>query len=160
VRLEENKLRVRKIEEGTVIDHIPRGRSLIVLKILGVTGNEENTIAVLINVESKKLGRKDIVKIERRELTEDEVNLIALVAPTATINIIRNFQVVKKYRVKLPREIRHILRCVNPTCVTNSDKKVETVFEVICRDPLKLKCAYCWSYLTLDDILSQLEEMR
>ena len=158
--MEEDKLRVRKIAEGTVIDHIPRGRSLIVLKILGVTGNEENTIAVLINVESRKLGRKDIVKIEKRELTEDEVNLIALVAPTATINIIRNCQVVKKYRVELPREIRRILRCVNPTCVTNTEEHVETVFEVICRNPLKLRCAYCWTYLTLEDILHQLEEVR
>ncbi|MCR8500956.1 MAG: aspartate carbamoyltransferase regulatory subunit [Crenarchaeota archaeon] len=159
--MEKNEsLKVKKIEQGTVIDHIPKGRSLIVLKILGITGNEENTIAVLINVESQKLGRKDIVKIENRELTEDEVNLIALVAPTATINIVRECRVIKKYKVALPSVIRRILSCTNPTCITNAEKNVETVFEVLSTDPVKLRCTYCWSYLTLSDILSQLVEAR
>lgn len=153
-------LKVRKIEQGTVIDHIPKGRSLIVLRILGITGNENNTIAVLMNVESHKLGRKDIVKIENRELTEDEVSLIALVAPTATINIIKEYQVIKKYKVVLPQEIRRILSCTNPTCITNVEKNVETIFEVLGDSPIKLRCAYCWSYLSLSDILSQLEESR
>ncbi len=158
--MSDKELRVRKIRNGTVIDHIPRGRSLIVLKILGITGEEDNIIALLMNVESLKLGKKDIVKIENRELTEDEVNLIALIAPTATINIVRDFVVVKKYKVRLPSRIVGILRCVNPTCITNSGEPIETVFEVVSTDPLKLRCSYCWTYLTYEDIIEQLGARR
>lgn len=153
----DRELKVRKIKAGTVIDHIPAGRSLIVLRILGITSYEKNVIALVMNVDSKKLGRKDIVKIENRELTEDEVNLIALIAPTATINIIKEYKVVKKYKVKLPKRIVNILKCTNPTCITNSEEPVEPVFEVISSEPLKIKCTYCWTYLTFNDIISQLE---
>lgn len=153
----DRELKVRKIKAGTVIDHIPAGRSLIVLRILGITSYEKNVIALVMNVDSKKLGKKDIVKIENRELTEDEVNLIALIAPTATINIIKEYKVVKKYKVKLPKRIVNILKCTNPTCITNSEEPVEPVFEVISSEPLKIKCTYCWTYLTFNDIISQLE---
>lgn len=153
----DRELRVRKIKDGTVIDHIPAGRSLIVLKILGITRSEENIIALIMNVDSKRLEKKDIVKIENRELTEDEVNLIALIAPTATINIIKEYKVVKKYKVQLPKRIINILRCMNPTCITNSEEPVEPVFEVISTDPLRIKCIYCWTYLTFNDIINQLE---
>ncbi len=155
-----SELRVRKIKNGTVIDHIPHGRSLIVLRILGITGEEDNIIALIMNVDSKKLGRKDIVKIENRELTESEVNLIALIAPTATINIVRDFMVVKKYKVELPDKIVGLLKCVNPTCITNSGEVVESVFEVVSRNPIKLRCSYCWTYLTYEDIIRQMGERR
>ncbi len=154
----DRELRVRKIRNGTVIDHIPAGRSLIVLRILGISGSEDNIIAIIINVDSSRLGKKDIVKIENRELTEDEVDLIALIAPTATINIIRDYEVVRKYRVKLPKKIINILKCTNPTCITNSGEPVKPVFDVISTEPVKIKCVYCWTYLTFDDIIKQLEE--
>ncbi len=158
--MSDRELRVRKIRNGTVIDHIPKGRSLIVLRILGITGEEDYIIALVMNVESKKLGKKDIVKIENRELTEDEVNLIALVAPTATINIIRDYKVVKKYNVRLPERISGILRCANPTCITNSGEPVKPVFDVISCEPLKLRCTYCWTYITYNDITRQFEEKK
>ena len=150
-------LKVRKIENGTVIDHIPKGKSLIVLKILGIDGSKDNTVAILINVESSKLGKKDIVKIENRELTEDEVNLIALVAPSATINIIRNYKVIKKYNVKPPKRIINLLRCPNPSCITNSGEDIKPKFRLVKEKPIVLQCEYCWSYLMENEILEQLE---
>ncbi|RLE89720.1 MAG: aspartate carbamoyltransferase regulatory subunit [Thermoprotei archaeon] len=150
------ELIVRKIEHGTVIDHIPAGNALNVLRILGIRGNEGFRVAVVMNVESRKLGRKDIVKIEGRELASEEVSIIALIAPTATINIIRNYEVVYKERVKLPDIIEGIVRCSNPNCITNQPKEgARPKFRVVSRDPLLLQCTYCERYTTKEDILKQ-----
>lgn len=140
----EDRLIVRKIRDGTVIDHIPAGRALDVLKILGISGREGMRVALVMNVESRKLGRKDIVKIENRFLKPEEVDRIALIAPTATINIIRDYEVVEKRRVVVPDEIVGILRCVNPLCISNSSREpVVPRIAVVSRQPLKLRCAYC-----------------
>lgn len=151
----EEPLRVRKIREGTVIDHIPAGLALIVTQILGMTGREGNVIAIVMNVESKKLGKKDILKIEGKELKPKEVNKVALVAPTATINIVREFKVIKKFRVNIPNEIRGIISCPNPTCITKREK-IEPVFKVISKDPLKLQCDYCGTYINREEVIKQL----
>ncbi|MEM0303526.1 MAG: aspartate carbamoyltransferase regulatory subunit, partial [Saccharolobus sp.] len=82
----QEELIVSKIKDGTVIDHIPAGRALSVLKILGIKGDEGYRIALVMNVESKKIGKKDIVKIEGREIDDKEAELISLIAPSATIN--------------------------------------------------------------------------
>ncbi|MEM1699568.1 MAG: aspartate carbamoyltransferase regulatory subunit, partial [Sulfolobales archaeon] len=95
-------LTVSKIRSGTVIDHIPSGKAIEVLRILGITGREGYRMAILMNVESRKLGRKDVIKIEGKFLDAKELNLIALVAPTATINIVEEFEVRKKFRVAVP----------------------------------------------------------
>ncbi|NIP66899.1 aspartate carbamoyltransferase regulatory subunit, partial [Candidatus Bathyarchaeota archaeon] len=99
-------LRVSKIKEGTVIDHITNGHALDVIKILGITGRGEGVVTVAMNVPSKRLGMKDMVKVEGRELNPKELDKIALLAPHATINIIRNYKVAEKERVKLPKIIR------------------------------------------------------
>ncbi|RLG87531.1 MAG: aspartate carbamoyltransferase regulatory subunit [Thermoprotei archaeon] len=155
---EPSSLTVSKIRNGTVIDHIPAGKALLVLRILGITGREGLRTAVLMNVESKKLGRKDIIKIEGRELTSDEVNVIALVAPSATINIIRNYTVYKKLKVTIPQEIRGFIRCPNPTCITNRRREgLVTRFRVVKREPLTLQCVYCGTMITqeeLEDLIS------
>lgn len=141
---EEDFLRVRKIERGTVIDHIPPGTALKVLRILGVTGSEGYVVSILMNVESKKYGKKDIIKLEDRFLTEKEVDKIALVAPHATINIIDGYRVVKKWRVSVPELAVGILRCPNPRCVTNSGREpVKTEFRLRERKPLTYECEYC-----------------
>jgi len=137
------ELKVTPITNGTVIDHIPPGMALKVLSILGITGNEDYTVSVAMNVSSKKFGKKDIVKVESRELSPKEVNKIALIAPHATINIIREYDVVKKYRVRLPKKVVGIVRCANPSCITNSGEPVESEFIVISTKPLRLKCVYC-----------------
>jgi len=136
------ELKVQPIKDGTVIDHITPGNALKVLKILGIEGRGDSIISIAINVVGKR-GRKDIVKIENRELDSNEVNKIALIAPNATINIIRNYEVVEKHRVIVPDEIIGIVRCPNPNCISNSKEPIKPKFIVIKRQPLRIKCYYC-----------------
>lgn len=154
---DEEKLIVRKIKDGTVIDHIPAGRALVVLKVLGITGQEGNIIALVMNVESKKLGKKDIIKIEGRELKSDEVNKIALIAPNATINIIKDYRVVKKMKVQIPDVIEGLISCVNPNCISNQPREpIKSRLKVISREPLILQCEYCGRYIKYSEVLEQL----
>ena len=153
---EEKELRVQKIREGTVIDHINAGNALSVLKILGITGREDNVVSIAMNVPSHKLGRKDIVKVEGRELDPDEVDKIALIAPRATINIIRDYVVVEKQKTRLPKIIQGIVKCANVTCISNSKEPTEPMFFVEKEEPLRLRCYYCNRYLEKDDIIQQL----
>ena len=136
------ELKIPLIKDGTVIDHIKAGSAIKVLKILGIPESTESIVSVAINVRSK-YGRKDIVKVENRELDHHEVNKIALIAPKATINIIRTYKVTKKHRVKLPDEIKGIVRCANPTCISNTSEPIETRFRVKNKDPLSIVCYYC-----------------
>ncbi len=154
--MSDKELRVSKIKDGTVIDHINGGYALDVVKILGITGQEKRVMTIAINVPSKRFKVKDIVKIEGRALSPREVNRIALVAPHASINIIRDYNVVEKLEVKLPKIIEGIVKCTNPTCISNSDEPVATKFYVKNEEPLTLKCHYCGDILEKADILSSL----
>jgi len=136
------ELKIPRIKDGTVIDHITAGNAVKVLRILGIPEKTTSVVSVAINVKSK-LGRKDIVKIENRELDPYEVDKIALIAPKATINIIRDYDVAEKHKVELPDEIAGIVSCPNPTCVSNANEPVNTRFRVICKDPPRIKCYYC-----------------
>ena len=148
-------LRVSKIKDGTVIDHITGGHALDVLKILGITSFEGGAVTVAINVPSQKLGLKDIVKVEGRELDTEEVDKIALLAPHATINIIRNYKVTEKQRVKLPTLLRGIVKCANPTCISNSNEPIQPTFYVEREEPLRLRCHYCSHIMEKEDVLKQ-----
>ena len=150
------ELRVSKIKDGTVIDHIRGGYALDVIKILGITGKEKRVITIAINVQSKRFGAKDILKIEGRALNPQEVNKIALVAPHASINIVRNYKVVEKVEVKLPQRIEGIIKCVNPCCISKSEEPVIPKFYVKSEEPLVLKCHYCGITLEQSDVLQQL----
>ena len=153
---EKRELRVEKIRDGTVIDHITAGTALAVLRILGITGREGQIVSVLMNVPSRKLGRKDIVKIEGRELSPGEVDRIALVAPKATINIIRNFEVARKEPVRPPTTIVDVLKCQNIACITNSREPVKPVFRVEGKgENLALRCYYCGDLMGREEILKQ-----
>ncbi len=153
--MSETELYVSKIKDGTVIDHITAAYALDVAKILGITGREKGTITIAINVPSKRLRCKDIVKIEGRELNPQEVHKIALLAPHATINIIRDYRVVKKQEVKLPKAIENIIRCANPACISNSNEPVQAKFYVDSEEPLLLKCHYCGYIMERKDVLQQ-----
>ncbi len=148
-------LRVSKIKEGTVIDHITGGHALDVVKILGITGRTDGVVTVAMNVPSKRLKFKDIVKVEGRKLASDEVDKIALLAPHATINIVHNYKVVEKQLVKLPKVIRNIVKCANPACISNSDEPVQPTFYVDREEPLLLKCHYCGYVMEKQDVLKQ-----
>lgn len=150
-------LLVRRIREGTVIDHIPAGRALQVLRILGISGREGLRVAVVMNVESRKLGRKDIVKVEGRFLEPGEVDKIALAAPTATINIVRDYRVVEKRRVQPPYHVEGILRCTNPTCITRRPgEPVLSRFRRVPGKRMRYQCIYCGTIIGEDEIISQL----
>ncbi len=137
------ELKVQPIKDGTVIDHITPGNALKVLKILGLLEKQpDSIISIAMNVVGKR-GKKDIVKIENRELDPKEVDKIALIAPNATINIIRNYEVVEKRKVKVPDEIVGIVKCANPNCISNTKEPVQPKFIVKSRNPLKIKCYYC-----------------
>ncbi len=149
----ERELIIRKIRDGIVIDHIPAGRALTVLRLLGTTGKEGLRVALVMNVESRKLGLKDIIKIEGRELSKEELSIIALVAPTATINIIRNYEVVQKFKVEIPTVIEGVLKCLNSKCITNKPREpIKTRFITISKEPLLIKCDYCDTVYTAQDI--------
>jgi aspartate carbamoyltransferase regulatory subunit len=151
-----DELRVSKIKDGTVIDHISGGYALDVVKMLGITGKEKRVMTIAINVPSKQLGVKDIVKIEGRVLSSDEINRISLVAPYASINIIRNFAVVEKLKVKPPQSVSGIVKCTNPVCITNSNEPVSSKFKVDSIETLILKCHYCSKKKKKNAILSQM----
>lgn len=154
--MSDKEVRVSKIKDGTVIDHISGGFALDVVKILGITGKEKKVMTIAVNVPSKRFGVKDILKIEGKALNSQEVNRIALVAPHASINFIHNYTVVEKLEVKLPEIIEGIVKCVNPCCVSNSDEPVISKFYIKTEEPLLLKCHYCGVTLEQPDVLRQL----
>jgi aspartate carbamoyltransferase regulatory subunit len=138
------ELKITPIKNGTVIDHIGNGLALDVLRIVGVqTLDKDSTVSVALHVRSGKLGWKDIVKVENMELSARKVNAIALIAPTATISIIREFKVQEKRVVDLPERILGVLRCPNLNCITNQAEPIESEFEVVRRRPVLLTCAFC-----------------
>ncbi|MCQ6961851.1 aspartate carbamoyltransferase regulatory subunit [Methanolobus chelungpuianus] len=146
---EEQELRVKRIENGTVIDHINAGQALNVLKILGIPDSSQGVVSVLLNSPGK-FGIKDVVKIENRELNVREVDKIALIAPNATINIIRNFNVSQKKKVHIPTFVEGVVRCVNPNCISNSNEPVTSKFDVSVEESLRLRCTYCGRSISED----------
>lgn len=135
------ELAVAALEAGTVIDHIPSDAVFHVVKILGL---EKSPKAVTIgcNLASRRLGTKGIIKVADTFFDEATMNRIALIAPEAVVNIIRDYEVVEKRRVELPDQIRGIVRCTNPKCITNNEP-METTFDVESRRPVVIRCHYC-----------------
>lgn len=138
------ELKVVPITNGTVIDHITAGQALNVLRILGITTKTDAVLSVVMNVPSKMMGKKDIVKVEDLELKSEEVDKIALIAPSATINIIRNSKVTAKHKVYLPRSIEGIIRCANPNCISNAEREpIISKFVTVRENPPQFRCFYC-----------------
>ena len=138
---EPKQLSVSAIENGTVIDHIPAKSLFKVIQILGLD-RIDNLITFGTNLESKKLGRKAIIKLAGIFFEDDDINRIALVAPQAKLNIIKGYEVVEKSVVEEPDEITGIAKCVNPKCITNFES-VTTRFRVVNKATVSLKCHYC-----------------
>ena len=110
-----------------------------------------HAISVALNLKSKALGKKGIIKVGNRFLTQDEVNKIAILAPHATVNIIKNYEVKEKINVALPEEIPDIIKCSNPNCITNKEK-VKTSFKVVNKTPLQVICHHCERVMDSKDI--------
>lgn len=142
--------RVYAIKHGTVIDHIPEGKGVEIIDLLKLR-SWKKIVTLGMGFPSKRLGAKDVVKIEDRELNSEEANKIAIIAPSATINIIRNFKLARKSQVEIPEVIEGIVKCANPACITNHDH-VRTKFYLETAKPLFLHCHYCERYLNEAEI--------
>lgn len=148
------QLLVRRIKDGTVIDHIESGKALLVLRTLDITGKEGNVITVALNVPSSKHNKKDIIKVENKFLEKNETNKLALIAPHATINIIKEYRLVEKRKIQLPDSIIGVFKCPNLKCVTNSDEYIKPVINIIDKEKVILRCRYCFRTLTINELVS------
>jgi aspartate carbamoyltransferase regulatory subunit len=153
-----SELKIRAIENGTVIDHITANKSLHILKILGLPDKKTKNVTVAMNVSSKEMGRKDIVKIENRELNHEELDQIALIAPNSSVNIIRDYKPIKKDKIILPDTITGIIKCTNSKCITNyANEPITPKFNVITDYPPVVRCHYCGKLIKTEDIEKQFE---
>jgi aspartate carbamoyltransferase regulatory subunit len=146
-----NSLQVSAIKDGTVIDHLPAKRLFDVINILKLHKCKE-MITFGTNLDSKRLGHKGIIKVANRFFQGEEINKIALIAPNAKLNTIKNYEVVEKRVVEIPSEIVGIARCFNPKCITNQEHVV-TQFTVVSKTPIELRCHYCEKITTADQII-------
>lgn len=148
--MNKEKLKVDPIKNGTVIDHITAGKALQVADILNI-GNSKREIMIGVNLTSRKMGKKDIIKIEDRELSKEEANSIALISPTATLIIINDYEVVKKFGIDIHKEINEHIICPNSNCITNIEQ-VKTRFELAGNDPIEVRCSYCEKKYFIDEV--------
>jgi aspartate carbamoyltransferase regulatory subunit len=152
------ELLVSKIENGIVIDHIPTGKVFRVLRLLKI--EPDARVMVAQNVDSKTMGRKDLIKVEGTYLTSTQIDLIAFLAPEATLNIIQDWDVKEKRHIQLPKQVEGIFKCPNPLCPTNAPyTPPKTIFKIEKGgriEETKLNCAYCGSVTYYGPVLEQL----
>ncbi|MEM0140075.1 MAG: aspartate carbamoyltransferase regulatory subunit [Ferroplasma sp.] len=150
----EQTLKISKIKEGTVIDHIRDGMALKVLSILGI--GENNSISIGIHVKSKKLKFKDVVKIENRNLEKFELDKISLISANASISIIKNYEIIEKFSLDMPSTFKGIMKCSNQNCITNAGEPVKSEFITVSAKPIILKCIYCRKEMVGDEIINSI----
>ena len=138
-----NKQIVTKIENGTVIDRIPPGKALRILEVLGIDANYPYTIALAMRVDSRKMILKDVVKIKGKALTKHDTQKLSFIAPTATVNIIKDYMVREKLDLIIPNHVDDFVDCIYPNCISNSNEPIVSSFDVVSKDPLILRCTYC-----------------
>lgn len=136
--MQKNEMLVAAIKNGTVIDHIPSEKTYQVAQLLGLQ-NLKTIVTIGYNYLSKKLGKKGIIKVEDKYFTDEEISRLSVVAPNIVLNIIKDFEVIEKKTVTTPEEIRGIVRCKNPKCITNNEP-MDTLFHV---EGTLLTCHYC-----------------
>lgn len=145
-------LSVAAIEQGTVIDHIPAGQAFKIIQLLNLTKHKKK-VSVGLNLPSATLGYKDLIKVEDREISEQEANQIALFAPTATINIVKNYILVKKFTVSMPLVIEKIAKCPNPRCITNHEKTSSYFHVKVLGKKIQLHCNFCDKNFTEEQLV-------
>ena len=152
--MKKDDIRLTPISNGTVLDHLPAGTALRILEILQLS-KSDGAVTIAINTESKRLGRKDLVFIEGKELSKNEIGKISLLAQGATLNIIRNREVAKKEKIALPNFVEGVLQCQNPICITNHEK-IPTKF-LVSNAPLQAKCFYCENRMNEKEIAKAIQ---
>jgi len=143
--MKKRPITIAKIQKGIVIDHIPAGKAFLIAQVLGLNALARETgdiIAIGINFESPSLIRKDIIKVENLSLTRDMLNVVALIAPLATISRIDKEEVIEKHKVEIPNRVGDIVVCPDRFCITNHEE-VPGKFFVMSNNPLTLRCHYC-----------------
>jgi len=151
---EDRPYKVYAIQEGVVIDHIPAMKAFKVINVLGLNRKAnigEGIITLGVNLDSKLSGKKDVVKIEKKNLTEDELNRLVLVAPKATVNIIKAGKVYEKREIEFPEMFEGLIKCSNPKCITNH-QPVKTIFYSQGRINPSVKCHFCEKVFELDEV--------
>lgn len=143
------ELRVRKIRDGTVIDHLPGNTALRILNLLGLP--QKDTLSVLINVDSEKLEKKDLIKIENRYLTEDEIAVLGFIAPNSTINFVKNYAVISKKKPGLPETLRNV-KCPNPICISNDPEPARPLLTLKEKEKESYRCKYCGRVFSREEI--------
>lgn len=144
------ELAVAALKNGTVIDHIPVEALFKAVELLGLPALEKS-VTIGCNLESKRLGKKGIIKVEDTFFPEETLSRIAIIAPSAVINIIRDYEVVSKSEVVLPETVVGILECNNPKCITRNEP-MKSVFHVTDRNPVTLSCHYCEHEMSGSDL--------
>ncbi|WP_374044757.1 aspartate carbamoyltransferase regulatory subunit [uncultured Bacteroides sp.] len=147
---EKKELQVAALENGTVLDHIPSDKLFTVVSLLDLQHLDAN-ITIGNNFESKKLGKKGIIKIADKFFTPEEINRLSVVAPNIVLNIIRNYEVVEKKKIVMPTELKGIVKCNNPKCITNNEP-MDTWFDLIDKEKGLIKCHYCEKEQQIDNI--------
>ncbi|MBP7359845.1 aspartate carbamoyltransferase regulatory subunit [Xylanibacter oryzae] len=139
--MNKNEMLVAAIQNGTVIDHIPNEKTNQVAELLGLN-SLDTPVTIGNNFRSKKLGKKGLIKVEDKFFSDEEISRLAVVAPNIVLNIIKDYEVVEKKTVTTPDEIRGIVKCNNPKCITNNEP-MSTLFNVVDKEKGILRCHYC-----------------
>ena len=145
------ELQVAALQNGTAIDHIPSEQLFKVVSLLGIE-KLNSRVTIGYNLSSKKMGNKGILKIADKYFEEDEINRISLIAPTVKLNIIKDYEVIEKKQVQLPDVLKGIVKCNNPKCISNKEP-MKTVFKVVDKKCVTLKCHYCELKIKKEDIV-------
>jgi aspartate carbamoyltransferase regulatory subunit len=148
--MSKKEMLVAAIENGTVIDHIPAEKTYQVVNLLGLQ-NLQTPVTIGFNYLSKKLGRKGLIKVSDKFFSDDEISRLSVVSPNVVLSIIKNYEVVEKKKVITPDELRGIVKCNNPKCITNNEP-MQTVFNVIDKEHGILKCHYCDKEQKIDEV--------
>jgi len=150
---DKNVMLIPKIESGIVIDHIPAGLGVRLLDIIShYTEMSDTIISLGLNYRSQRLGRKDLIKLQVDYLDPEIIQHISIVAPGVTVKVIKEFAVQNKVVVQPPREIRNLLHCKNPKCISTSEPSVETHFIIVEPATNKVKCVYCERIFDLNEL--------
>lgn len=145
-------LSVAAIQHGTVIDHVAAGNALKIIRLLQLPAGSRQ-VTVGLNLPSRKMGLKDLIKVEGAELSKEDVDRVAILAPSATINIIKRYAVVKKLMVEVPETIEHLFHCPNPTCITNHESMMTSFVTLKTKRDLSLRCRYCEKKFSKEEVV-------
>ena len=133
-------MNIDSIKNGIVIDHIQAKKALEIYKALKL-GELDCSVALITNAKSKKMGRKDIIKIDKN--IDLDLDILGYLDPNITINIIKDYKRVEKYHVELPKQIINIIKCKNPRCITSTEQELSHIFILTDKEKRKYRCKYC-----------------